>query len=143
METAGNKPKRGAGTTIAVAAIIFVLGAFLSWMVATRPWVRAALAQQGHKVALQFGLAEDTEPVPPPVAKAARKPTRPQAPPKPVATATATATATAPAPAKPAIEAEAVVGNRRLPLRSNGNHVVVVGTQQPGAPAPGAVTIHQ
>jgi len=137
METAGNKPKRGAGTTIAVAAIIFVLGAFLSWMVATRPWVRAALAQQGHKVALQFGLAEDTEPVPPPVAKAARKPTRPQAPPKPVATATA------PAPAKPAIESEAVVGTRRLPLRSNGNHVVVVGTQQPGATAPGAVTIHQ
>ena len=141
METAGNKPKRGAGTTIAVAAIIFVLGAFLSWMVATRPWVRAALAQQGHKAALQFGLAEDTEPVPPPVAKAARKPTRPQVPPKPVATATAPAPA--PAPAKPAIEAEAVVGNRRLPLRSNGNHVVVVGTQQPGTQGAGAVTIHQ
>lgn len=126
----GGRSKR----TLALVAAMFSLGAFLSWAVAAHPRVRAGLAIEVHKAALQLGLAENIEPVPSPVPKAARKPapahaiiTRRPSPPPPAA--------------KHAWEAAAVVGNRRVPLQSNAKQIVIVNTQ-PGAPDP-AVNPHR
>jgi hypothetical protein len=117
----GGRSKR----RLALVAAIFSLGAFLSWAVAAHPRVRAALAVEVHKTALQLGLAANTEPVPAPVPKPIRQP----------APRHAVITRRTPPPpaAKPAWEAEAVVGNRRVPLQSNQKQIVIVNTQ-PGAP---------
>jgi hypothetical protein len=120
----GGRSKR----TLALVGAIFSLGAFLSWAVAAHPRVRAGLAVEVHKAALQLGLAANTEPVPAPVPKPVRKPSPPHA--------VVTRRPSPPPPAaKQTWEAEAVVGNRRVPLQSNAKQIVIVNTQ-PGAPDP-------
>jgi hypothetical protein len=127
MTTIGvSRSKESRDATLFLAVFVFVLGGVTSWLVISHsPAVRAVLSREVQKVALQLGLAEDKTPMPRLQATPAPKPARPEqhGNPKPVAQAS-------PAPVKPdaPIQAEAVIGNKRVVMQSTSKDIIVVDT---------------